>query len=52
MLVSGGQILAIDKVNAGNTILGDGVQKPLYVNTDLIATCLLYTSDAADDCSV
>lgn len=38
MLVSGGQILAIDKVNTGNTILGDGVQKPLYVNTDLIAT--------------
>ena len=38
MLVSGGQILAIDKVNAGNTILGDGVQKPLNVNTDLIAT--------------
>lgn len=38
MLVSGGQILAIDKVNTGNTILGDGVQKPLNVNTDLIAT--------------
>ena len=38
MLVSGGQILAIDKVNTGNTILGDGVQKPLDVNTDLIAT--------------
>lgn len=40
MLVSGGQILAIDKVNTGNTILGDGVQKPLGVNTDLIATTL------------
>src|SRR5574344_1555283 len=38
MLVSGGQILGIDKVNTGNTILGDGVQKPLDVNTDLIAT--------------
>ena len=38
MLVSGGKILAIDKVNTGNTILGDGVQKPLDVNTDLIAT--------------
>lgn len=38
MLVSGGRILAIDKVNTGNTILGDGVQKPLNVNTDLIAT--------------
>ena len=38
MLVSGGKILAIDKVNTGNTILGDGVQEPLVVNTDLIAT--------------
>lgn len=38
MLVSGGKILAIDKVNTGDTILGDGVQTPLDVNTDLIAT--------------
>ena len=44
MLVSGGQILAIDKVNTGNTILGDGVQKPLDVNTDLIATTLSVSS--------
>lgn len=47
MLVSGGQILAIDKVNAGNTILGDGVQKPLYVNTDLIATTSSVSSISA-----
>ena len=38
MLVSGGQIFAIDKVNTNETILGDGVQKPLGVNADLIAT--------------
>ena len=38
MLVSGGQILAIDKVNTKETIIGDGVNKPLSVNTDLIAT--------------
>lgn len=38
MLVSGGKILAIDQVYTDETILGDGVQKPLGVNTDLIAT--------------
>ena len=39
MLVSGGKILAIDQVYTDNrTISGDGVQKPLYVNTDVIAT--------------
>ena len=47
MLVSGGQILAIDKVNTGNTILGDGVQKPLDVNTDLIATTSSVSSVSA-----
>ena len=38
MLVSGGKILAIDKVNTNDTIIGDGVQNKLGVNTDLIAT--------------
>lgn len=39
MLVSGGKILAIDQVYTdNNTILGDGVQKPLFVNTKVIAT--------------
>lgn len=39
MLVSGGQILAIDQVYTDNrTISGDGVQKPLGVKTDIIAT--------------
>lgn len=39
MLVSGGKILAIDQVYTDNsTISGDGVQKPLGVKTDIIAT--------------
>lgn len=38
MLVSGGKIVAIDSVNAEDTIYGDGVNFPLGVNTDIIAT--------------
>ena len=38
MLVSGGQILAIDQVYTDNTISGDGVQHKLGVKTDVIAT--------------
>lgn len=38
MLVSGGKIVAIDSVNTEDTICGDGVESPLTVNTDLIAT--------------
>lgn len=39
MLVSGGKILAIDQVYTDNrTISGDGVQQPLGVKTDIIAT--------------
>lgn len=38
MLVSGGKILAIDKVNTNGTISGDGVLQPLGVDTDIIAT--------------
>lgn len=38
MLVSGGKIVAIDSVNTEDTIRGDGVETPLAVNTDLIAT--------------
>lgn len=38
MLVSGGKIIAIDSVNTEETIYGDGVNAPLSVNTDLIAT--------------
>ena len=38
MLVSGGKIVAIDSVNTKDTIYGDGVNFPLGVNTDIIAT--------------
>lgn len=44
MLVSGGQLLAIDKVYADNhTIEGDGVDQSLRVNTNVMAT-----NDAVD----
>lgn len=39
MLVSGGKLLAIDKVNTDDfTVSGDGVEQVLSVNTDIIAT--------------
>jgi len=39
MLVSGGKLLAIDKVNTDDlTISGDGVEQALFVNTEVIAT--------------
>lgn len=38
MLVSGGKIIAIDSVNTEDTVYGDGVNFPLGVNTDIIAT--------------
>lgn len=39
MLVSGGKLLAIDKVNTDDfTVNGDGVEQALSVNTDIIAT--------------
>lgn len=46
MLVSGGQILAIDHVVKNATLVGDGSTKPLGVNTDVIATTAL-VSDAS-----
>ena len=41
MLVSGGQILAIDHVVKNDTLVGDGSTKPLGVNTEVIATTAL-----------
>lgn len=39
MLVSGGKLLAIDKVNTDDfTVSGDGVERALSINTDIIAT--------------
>ena len=38
MLISGGKVLAIDKVKHGNTLSGDGAFKELDVNTNVIAT--------------
>lgn len=38
MLVSGGKIVAIDSVNTEDTVYGDGVNFPIGVNTDIIAT--------------
>lgn len=38
MLISGGKVLAIDKVKHGNTLKGDGAFGELDVNTNVIAT--------------
>ena len=38
MLISGGKVLAIDKVKHGNTLKGDGAFSGLDVNTNVIAT--------------
>ena len=47
MLVSGGQILAIDHVVKNDTLVGDGSTKPLGVNTDVIATTALVSATSA-----
>ena len=43
MLVSGGKIIAIDKVNHDNTLSGDGVFKPLGVNKDLLNRAVYFS---------
>ena len=47
MLVSGGQILAIDHVVKNDTLVGDGSTKPLGVNTAVIATTALVSATSA-----
>lgn len=47
MLVSGGQILAIDHVVRNKTLVGDGSTTPLGVNTDVIATTALVSATSA-----
>jgi tellurite resistance-related uncharacterized protein len=47
MLVSGGQILAIDHVVKNDTLVGDGSTKPLGVNTDVIATTALVSDTSS-----
>ena len=47
MLVSGGQILAIDHVVHDNTLTGDGSTKALGVNTNAIATTALVSGTSA-----
>ena len=47
MLVSGGQILAIDHVVKNDTLVGDGSTKPLGVNTDVIATTALVSATSS-----
>lgn len=47
MLVSGGQILAIDHVVKNDTLVGDGSITPLGVNTDVIATTALVSATSA-----
>ena len=47
MLVSGGQILAIDHVVGDNTLTGDGSTKALGVNTNVIATTALVSGTSA-----
>jgi len=47
MLVSGGQILAIDRVYTDGTLSGDGVQHPLGVKTEVIATTKLVSGTSA-----
>lgn len=43
MLVSGGQILAIDKVNHDSSLSGDGVFYPLGVNQDLLSRAVYFS---------
>lgn len=43
MLVSGGKIIAIDKVNHDNTLSGDGVFKPIGVNKDLLNRAVYFS---------
>ncbi|MBR4316731.1 MAG: hypothetical protein IKP65_07210 [Alphaproteobacteria bacterium] len=43
MLISGGKILAIDKVNHDNTLSGDGVFEPLGVNKDLLNRAVYFS---------
>lgn len=45
MLVSGGKIIAIDKVNHDNTLSGDGVFKPLGVNKDLLNRAVYFSDE-------
>lgn len=48
MLISGGKVLAIDKVNNDNkTLKGDGVFNPLEVNTNVIAEVSALSSVSA-----
>ena len=47
MLVSGGQILAIDHVVKNDTLVGDGSTKPLGVNTVVIATTALVSDTSS-----
>src|SRR5574344_118623 len=47
MLVSGGQILAIDHVVKNDTLVGDGSTKPLGVNTAVIATTALVSDTSS-----
>ena len=43
MLVSGGKLIAIDKVNHDKTLSGDGVFKPLGVNKDLLNRAVYFS---------
>lgn len=43
MLVSGGKIIAIDRVNHDETLSGDGVFKPLGVNKDLLNRAVYFS---------
>ena len=43
MLVSGGKIIAIDRVNHDKTLSGDGVFKPLGVNQDLLNRAVYFS---------
>lgn len=43
MLVSGGKIIAIDRVNHDGTLSGDGVFKPLGVNKDLLNRAVYFS---------
>ena len=43
MLISGGKVLAIDKVNHDKTLSGDGVFEPLGVNQDLLNRAVYFS---------